>query len=55
MSLYMNYVKNLKFDERPDYNFLKSIFIKLLYQVYEPEFMFDWTIQPKVLEPLNVN
>jgi hypothetical protein len=42
----MNYCKNLKYNERPDYNFLKVLFIDLLYSRYEEKFLFDWTLNP---------
>jgi hypothetical protein len=53
-SIYMSYVKNLRFDERPDYNFLKGIFTNLLYQAYLEDFMFDWILPIPVIEAPNV-
>ena len=40
----LSYARNLRFDERPDYTFLKGIFTDLLFDNYFEEFVFDWTI-----------
>ena len=45
---YLNYCKNLKFEERPDYEFLKGLFGKLLglvvttFHLKRSELIFDW-------------
>ena len=45
---YLNYCKNLKFEERPDYDFLKGLFGKLLglvitnFNLRRNEIIFDW-------------
>ena len=45
---YLNYCKNLKFEERPDYEFLKGLFGKLLglvitnFNIRRSEIIFDW-------------
>ena len=45
---YLNYVKNLKFEERPDYKFLKGLFGKLLglvitnFNLKKSQVIFDW-------------
>ncbi|MCQ2815830.1 MAG: casein kinase 1 family protein [archaeon] len=44
-SIYMNYVKGLKFDERPNYDFLKGLFTDLLFSLYTPNFFYDWTLR----------
>ena len=49
----MNYVKNIRFDERPDYNFLKGLFIDLLFSMYNEKFLFDWTLPNQMDEPPN--
>lgn len=42
-SQYMNYVKSLRFEDKPDYNMLKRLFKELfLNQGYEMDYMFDW-------------
>ena len=45
---YLNYCKNLKFEERPDYDFLKGLFGRLLglvitnFNIRRNELIFDW-------------
>ena len=42
-SMYIHYCRGLRFDEEPDYNFLKRLFKKLFdNQDFERDFMFDW-------------
>lgn len=41
-SNYMNYVRILRFNEKPDYFFLKNIFAELLFVYYIEKFYFDW-------------
>lgn len=50
----MNYCKNLKYNERPDYNFLKVLFIDLLYMHYNEKFLFDWTLPDPSMDAPNV-
>jgi casein kinase I family protein HRR25 len=46
MATYMNYCRNLGFEETPNYTFLRRLF-KDLYNkcCFENDFVFDWTIQ----------
>ena len=46
---YFHYCKNLKFEDRPDYSTLKSLFFDLLMQDYtiNTEFIFDWFMEPE--------
>ena len=30
MNIYMNYINNLKYDERPDYEYLRQLFLNVL-------------------------
>ena len=47
-SIYMNYVYSLRFGEKPDYNYLKSLLARLLFSYYIAKFYFDWNLlQPK--------
>ena len=45
---YLNYCKNLKFEDRPDYEFLKGLFGRLLglvitnFNIRRNELIFDW-------------
>lgn len=42
---YMSYVKNLRFDEKPDYFYLLQLFKNLLMQLeYHNDHLFDWTM-----------
>lgn len=43
----MYYVKNLKFEEKPDYNYLKNTFFDLYYKTcFEAKmnWVFDWAV-----------
>ena len=43
---YLKYTKNLKFEDRPDYNFLRRTFKELFFKCgYEHDFIFDWCVQ----------
>lgn len=44
---YMNYCKTLKFDEKPNYRFLKNIFKQILLS-YPGKHEFDWNIKVSV-------
>lgn len=47
-SIYLSYVQNLRFNEKPDYNYLKNLFGNLLFGSYIEKFFFDWNIaKPK--------
>ncbi|THH07464.1 hypothetical protein EW145_g3372 [Phellinidium pouzarii] len=44
-SIYMNYVRKLGFEEAPDYNFLRDLFLKVLKNLGESDDrMFDWCL-----------
>ena len=51
MTVFMNYVKGLKFEDRPDYDFLRGLFIKMLSKCVtvfgiEKEYLkFDWSFE----------
>ena len=41
---YMNYCKGLKFEEKPDYTYLRKMFINLMKKEgFENDYIFDWT------------
>ena len=47
---YLNYVRKLKFDDKPDYQFLKSMLQNLFYKNgYEYDYMYDWVLKKKGL------
>lgn len=42
---YMNYIKNLRFDDKPDYPYLRKIFRDLFRkEKYRYDYVFDWTL-----------
>lgn len=42
---YMNYVKNLRFDDKPDYPYLRKLFRDLFKKEnYRYDYVFDWTL-----------
>lgn len=42
----MSYCRQLKFEETPDYPYVRRIFKELFYKCgFENDFIFDWTIQ----------
>ena len=42
---YMNYCKSLRFEDKPDYSFLKKMFKDLFYREgYEWDFIYDWCL-----------
>eukprot|EP01006_Ploeotia_vitrea_P045202 TRINITY_DN66919_c7_g4_i1.p1 TRINITY_DN66919_c7_g4~~TRINITY_DN66919_c7_g4_i1.p1 ORF type:complete len:344 (+),score=154.63 TRINITY_DN66919_c7_g4_i1:38-1069(+) len=46
---YMKYCRNLRFDEKPDYAYLRRLFRDLfLREGYLPDFMYDWTGEAKI-------
>ncbi|ORX90900.1 putative casein kinase I [Basidiobolus meristosporus CBS 931.73] len=46
---YLKYTRNLRFDDKPDYNFLRKLFYDLLVREgYHYDYVFDWTILEKV-------
>lgn len=40
---YIEYTKNLNFDEKPDYNYLKNLFISIMKEnELRIEYIYDW-------------
>ena len=46
----LEYSRSLRYDERPDYDFLKGILKELLFSEYMEEFIYDWVENPKGIE-----
>ena len=43
---YLNYCRNLKFEEKPDYNYLRKLFKDCMSRNgYENDFMYDWVLK----------
>jgi serine/threonine protein kinase len=44
-SSYLNYCRSLRFDDKPDYGYLRRLFRDLFYREgFETDFVFDWTM-----------
>jgi len=44
-AVYLNYCRGLRFEDRPDYNYLKRLFKDLFWKTYTDwDFLFDWVI-----------
>lgn len=49
---YMEYVRNLKFEDRPDAQLLRKLFKDLFYRLgYEYDFVFDWMVKKPAAAP----
>lgn len=43
----MNYCRNLKFEDKPDYSFLKKLFKeRFVKEGYEHDYVYDWILIP---------
>ena len=43
--VYMNYVRTLRFDDKPDYSYLRKLFRDLfLREGFQYDYVFDWTL-----------
>jgi len=52
-AIYLNYCRSLRFEDRPDYNYLKRLFKDLFWRTYtEWDFLFDWVILNSVRREL---
>lgn len=44
-SMFLEYCRELKFDDRPDYSYCRHLFKNLFYKLgYEYDFLYDWVI-----------
>jgi casein kinase 1 len=44
-AIYLNYCRTLRFEDRPDYNYLRRLFKDLFWKTYTDwDFLFDWVI-----------
>jgi hypothetical protein len=44
-TIYLNYCKSIRFEDKPDYSYLKRIFKELFFkQGYQYDYMYDWNI-----------
>lgn len=48
---FINYTRELKFDDRPDYGYLRRLFKQISEkEKFELDFVFDWVLRRKELE-----
>jgi hypothetical protein len=46
---YLNYCRSLRFEDKPDYSYLRQIFRNLFHREgYTYDYIFDWTLQIQV-------
>jgi casein kinase I family protein HRR25 len=44
-AIYLNYVRSLRFDDKPDYSYLRKLFRDLFVREgFQYDYVFDWTI-----------
>src|SRR5436190_22602667 len=44
-SIYLNYTRSLRFDDKPDYSYLRKIFRDLFVrESFQYDYVFDWTV-----------
>ena len=54
--MYLNYCKGLRFDEEPDYFYLRRLFIQLFKRKgFKRDYIFDWTPSKYNCEPIKIN
>jgi len=52
-STYLNYCRTLKFEDKPDYSYLRKMFKELfIREGFELDYMYDWTLQNPVRNSL---
>jgi casein kinase I family protein HRR25 len=52
-AIYLNYVRSLRFDDKPDYSYLRKLFRDLFVREgFQYDYVFDWTIR-KMVKLLN--
>ena len=45
----MHYCRSLRFEDKPDYPYLRQVFLDLLHKEgYEYDYVFDWTIVDRI-------
>ena len=48
-SNYLHYCRSLRFEDKPDYPYLKQVFLDLLHKEgYDYDYVFDWTIVDRI-------
>lgn len=48
-AIYLNYCRSLRFDDKPDYSYLRKLFRDLfIREGFQYDYVFDWSLQPGV-------
>lgn len=48
-AIYLNYTRSLRFDDKPDYSYLRKLFRDLFVREgYTYDYIFDWTVYKAV-------
>lgn len=56
MSNYLHYCRSLRFEDKPDYPYLRQTFMDLMAKEgYEFDYVFDWTIVERIDKPIKGN
>lgn len=51
-AIYLNYTRSLRFDDKPDYSYLRKIFRDLFVREgFQYDYVFDWTVYKYVRTP----
>lgn len=46
-AIYLNYCRSLRFDDKPDYSYLRKLFRDLFVREgFQYDYVFDWSVQP---------
>ena len=46
-AIYLNYCRSLRFDDKPDYSYLRKLFRDLFVREgFQYDYIFDWSVQP---------
>jgi len=46
-AIYLNYTRSLRFDDKPDYSYLRKLFRDLFVREgFQYDYLFDWSVQP---------
>ena len=55
-SNYLHYCRSLRFEDKPDYPYLRQVFVDLMQKEgYDYDYVFDWTIVDKIEKPIQGN
>ncbi len=50
-AIFLNYARSLRFDDKPDYSYLRKIFRDLFVREgFQYDYIFDWSVQAKAAE-----